>query len=232
MPSAEPRNEQELTVTDVVRRFGERAVLNGVSLRCSPGDTVAVVGPSGTGKSTLLNVIGSLDKPTSGSVRLGQDDITSLDASGLARYRARRVGFVFQDHHLLPQLTAIENVLLPTLAAAAGPGSRQQLVERARELLDRVGVLARAEAFPSQLSGGERQRVAIARALMNGPALLLCDEPTGNLDRDSGGAVVDLLLEAAERTGAIALMVTHNGEHAARFARRFELRDGLLGAVD
>lgn len=224
-------NRDTLTVRDLTRRFGDRWVLDGVSIECAPADTVAVVGPSGAGKSTLLNLIGSLDSPTSGSIRLGEQEVTELDARGLARHRARRVGFVFQDHHLLPQLTALENVLLPTLAAAAAgarAGDRRAAAQRALALLDRVGVRSRADAFPGQMSGGERQRVAVARALVNGPALLLCDEPTGNLDHESGSAVVDLLLESARELGVIVLMVTHNTEHAARFARRFVLRDGAL----
>lgn len=204
---------------------GPLEVLRGVSLRAAPGDTVAIVGPSGSGKSTLLNLIGALDRPTEGTVRWGNTEVTSLTGRALADFRATQVGFVFQDHHLLPQLTALENVLLPTLAPGA---ERTTARDRARRLLDRVGVLPRAEAFPARLSGGERQRVALARALVNRPGLLLCDEPTGNLDRDSGSQVVSLLLELAREQGVTVLMVTHNVEHAARFARRLQLRDGRL----
>lgn len=202
---------------------GALRVLDGLGLTAEPGETVAILGPSGSGKSTLLNIIGSLDRPTSGTVRLGETDVTSLEGSALAAYRATEVGFVFQDHHLLPQLSALENVLLPTLAAGTGDGAE----ERARELLERVGVGERAEAFPARLSGGERQRVAAARALINGPALLLCDEPTGNLDRESGDRLVELLGELAA-DGVTVLMVTHNTRQAGMLGRGLLLADGAL----
>lgn len=202
---------------------GASRVLDGLSLTAEPGETVAILGPSGSGKSTLLNIIGSLDRPTSGSVRLGEIDVTALDGPALAAFRAREVGFIFQDHHLLPQLTAIENVALPALAA----GSIDGATERARALLERMGVGARAEAFPAKLSGGERQRVAAARALINGARLLLCDEPTGNLDRESGARLVELLRELAA-DGVTVLMVTHNTEQAALLGRRLLLRAGTL----
>jgi ABC-type lipoprotein export system ATPase subunit len=221
-----------LTLSDVTKSYGDTAVLSGVSLTAQPGETVAVVGPSGSGKSTLLNIIGALEKPTSGTVRLGETDVTALEGKALAAFRAATVGFVFQDHHLLPQLTALENVLLPTLAARTPPAPPSQGGDwggaHARELLKRIGVERRADAFPAQMSGGERQRVAVARALINGPKLLLCDEPTGNLDRETGAEIVSLLLELAERQGATVLMVTHNTEHAARFARCLRLSDGRL----
>jgi lipoprotein-releasing system ATP-binding protein len=177
----------------------------------------------------LLNIIGSLDKPTSGTVRLGETDVVALEGKALATFRATQVGFVFQDHHLLPQLTALENVLLPTLPAGGGNKSAEAMA-----LLERVGVAHRADAFPSKMSGGERQRVAIARALINGAKLLLCDEPTGNLDRDTGTGVVELFLELAAQQGVTVIMVTHNVGHAARFAHTLELRAGALvplGAV-
>lgn len=205
---------------------GSVEILRGVSLAAEPGETVAIVGPSGAGKSTLLHIIGSLDRPTAGSVKLGEVEVTALAGRELAAFRARRVGFVFQDHHLLPQLTALENVLLPTLAV----GKNADDETRARALLERVGVAGRADAFPAQMSGGERQRIAIARALINGAGLLLCDEPTGNLDRDTGAAIIDLFLELAA-DGVIVLMVTHNLELAARLGRCYELRNGLLAPV-
>jgi len=207
---------------------GVVTVLGGVSLIAEPGETLAIVGPSGSGKSTLLNLIGSLDQPTSGTVRLGDVEVTALRGRALAQFRAKRVGFVFQDHHLLPQLTAAENVALPTLAPGA---DRREARERVRERLGQVGLQPRQDAFPGQLSGGERQRVAIARALINSPGLLLCDEPTGNLDRDMGAQVVSLLLELAAAQGVTVLMVTHNLEHASRFGRVLQLQDGRLSPL-
>ncbi|MGD9496292.1 MAG: ABC transporter ATP-binding protein [Armatimonadota bacterium] len=222
-----PENRRTLIVEGVSRVYetpaGPNTVLADVSLRVEPGETVAILGPSGSGKSTLLNIIGSLDRPTSGSVRLGPIHVTALDGPALAAFRAREVGFIFQDHHLLPQLTAIENVALPALAA----GSTDGAAERARALLERMGVGARADAFPAKLSGGERQRVAAARALINGARLLLCDEPTGNLDRDSGLRLLELLRELAA-DGVTVLMVTHNTEQARLLRRRLVLRDGTL----
>ena len=200
-------------------------VLHGVSLTVQAGETVAIVGPSGAGKSTLLHIAGSLDQPTAGKVMLGEVEVTALAGRELAPFRARRVGFVFQDHHLLPQLTALENVLLPTLAAQTPDAEA-----RARALLERVGVVERADAFPAQMSGGERQRTAIARALINGAGLLLCDEPTGNLDRDTAGAIIDLFLEVASE-GVTVVMVTHNLELAGRFERCYELRGGTLNPL-
>lgn len=218
----------ELVVTDLTKRYGappgQLTVLSGLSFRVDPGETVAIVGPSGSGKSTLLNIIGTLDKPTAGTVHLGDIEVTALEGKALADFRAARVGFIFQDHHLLPQLTALENVLLPTLA---GP-HRKDAEQHARTLLERIGVFARADAFPAQMSGGERQRVAAARALINGAQLLLCDEPTGNLDRDTAANLVSLLLELAETQAVTVLMVTHNVEQAARFSRCLALRDGVL----
>lgn len=244
-----------LVLDNVTKRFpgsdgAELTVLNGVSCVVEAGEAVAIVGPSGSGKSTLLNIIGALDKPTSGTVRLGDTDVTALAGRELASFRALRVGFVFQEHHLLPQLSALENVLLPTLAidrrdacptrvprltgvpctqsGAEGPVNREQ---RAEGLLERVGLTERQDAFPAQLSGGERQRVALARALINGAKLLLCDEPTGNLDRQTGASAVSLLLELASQQGVTVLMVTHNVEQAARFGRCLELLDGKLSPL-
>jgi len=218
-----PANDQ-LIVANVTRQFDGRAVLRDVGFQASPGQTIAVVGPSGSGKSTLLNVIGSLDKPDAGSVRLGDIDVTALAGLAAADYRARHVGFVFQDHHLLPQLTGLENVLLPTLATKSGG----DVVQRAKDLIAQVGVAARAHAFPAQLSGGERQRLAIARALINSPSLLLCDEPTGNLDRANALAVVEMFVALARRENVIVIMVTHNTELADKFDRCLHLVDGVL----
>jgi len=226
----------ELSVVDVSRQFDppEGAwVLRQVGLQVRAGETVAIVGPSGSGKSTLLNIIGSLDQATSGSVRLGDIDVTGLSADAAADYRSRNVGFVFQDHHLLPQLTGMENVMLPTLAGRGkGRGVEGErggdVRRRADELLERVGVASRAHAFPAELSGGERQRLAVARALINGPQLLLCDEPTGNLDHENGLKVVELFVELARRQGVIVMMVTHNLELAGRFDKCLRLHEGRL----
>ncbi len=206
---------------------GRLVVLKDASLGLGPGESVAVVGPSGAGKSTLLNIIGSLDRPTAGSVRLGDIEVGALKGAALAGFRSRRVGFVFQDHHLLPQCSALENVLLPTLAArdAGAPG-------RARELLERVGLGERLDSFPAELSGGERQRVAVARSLVNGPPLLLCDEPTGNLDHETASEVAALFLELSRERGVMLVVVTHNLEQAGLFGRCLELRDGVLHERD
>ncbi len=216
----------QLTVTNIAKSYpgavSVTTVVRDVSLTTQPGDTVAIIGPSGAGKSTLLNIIGSLDAPTSGTVTLDELVVNTLQGKALAAFRATRVGFVFQDHHLLPQLTARENVLLPTLAAHTKAGG-----EKTQQLLESVGVAHRADAYPAQLSGGERQRVAIARALINGAKLLLCDEPTGNLDHETAATIITLFLELAKR-GVTIIMVTHNAEHAARFGRVLELRDGEL----
>ena len=224
-----PVNGRLLKVSGVSKSFASgdgpaRHVLKDVSLECSAGTAVAVIGPSGSGKSTLLNIIGSLDSPDSGSVRLGDISVCELTGDGLTSYRAGEVGFVFQDHHLLPQLTARENVLLPSVAMHSAASA----AERASGLMESVGLTHRDDAFPAQLSGGERQRVATARALINSPGLLLCDEPTGNLDSEAGSKVVELLLELARNDNTIVLMVTHNADHALRFDTVLELRSGAL----
>lgn len=186
---------------------------------------MAVTGPSGSGKSTLLYILGTLDKPSSGEVQLDGRNLFLLNERQQAEYRNRNVGFVFQDHHLLPQCTVLENVLIPTLA---GDGAGLEEVARAKSLLERVGLGERMEHRPAQLSGGERQRVAVCRALINQPVLLLADEPTGNLDRASAEAVGTLLLEIAREQNTMLLCVTHSSELAARFPRHDELRDGKL----
>ncbi len=202
-------------------------VLDGVSFRLEAGEAAVVLGPSGSGKSTLLNIIGTLDSPDAGSVAVDGLEVTRLDPDGAAEYRRRNVGFVFQDHHLLPQCTAMENVLLPALAAEGTAGAEAKR-ERAMELLDRLGIAGLADRFPHQLSGGERQRAAIARALINRPRLVLADEPTGNLDRTSAETAAELLIESCRSDGAALIFVTHNLGLAGRFDRIFELRDGRL----
>src|SRR3972149_6636194 len=192
----------KLLVEDVTKEFPTRgaplAVLRGVSLELAGGENVAIVGVSGSGKSTLLNVIGTLDTPTSGRVALGGEDPSGLSEPALARFRSRNIGFVFQDHHLLPQCSVLENVLVPTIAA--GP-TRPEAHQRAVGLLERVGLSDRLEHRPAELSGGERQRVALARALVNRPVLVLADEPTGNLDRTTSERAGDPLLEVQRPAG-------------------------------
>jgi lipoprotein-releasing system ATP-binding protein len=207
---------------------GEVSVLRNVNLSASPGDAIAITGPSGTGKSTLLYIIGLLDSPTSGQVLVGDQNPHTLDVEGQAKFRNSTIGFVFQDHFLLPQCTVLENVLIPTLAQA-GAGAAQE--QQARQLLERVGLSHRMTHLPSQLSGGERQRVAVCRSLINQPQILLADEPTGNLDRRTAETIGELLLELAREQNSILLCVTHSSELAARFARRFELVDGQLAEV-
>jgi lipoprotein-releasing system ATP-binding protein len=200
-------------------------VLAGVDLDVSPGESVVVAGPSGSGKSTLLNLLGTLDEPTGGSVRLGGVDPFALSARALAAFRSRHVGFIFQDHHLLAQCTALENVLLPALALGRPDAAARQ---RAESLLERVGLADRAAHLPGELSGGQRQRVAVARALMNRPDLLLADEPTGNLDAHAAEAVGRLLAQLVADAGAMLVLATHDQELAALFGRRLLLRDGRL----
>jgi len=199
-------------------------VLRGVNLALSPGERLAIVGPSGSGKSTLLNILGTLDTPSGGSVRVGGVDPFGLDAKALAAFRSRSIGFIFQDHHLLPQCTALENVLLPRLALGASTTEDDR--RRAVELLGQVGLADRVTHLPAELSGGERQRVAIARALVNAPAVLLCDEPTGNLDSKTADTVADLLLSLTRET--ILIGVTHSEHLAGRFGRTMRMRDGEL----
>lgn len=202
-------------------------VLRGISLALGAGEALAVTGPSGSGKSTLLHLAATLETPTSGRIRIGGEAAHDLPERELAAFRSRRVGLVFQDHYLLPQYTMLQNVLLPTVAAGNGQGGAE---ERARALLGRVGLGARVDHRPAQLSGGERQRAAIVRAVINRPGLLLCDEPTGNLDAETAGSVADLLLELHAEEESALIVVTHSLELAARLPRRVELRAGLLAA--
>ena len=185
------------------------------------GEAAAIMGPSGSGKSTLLYILGALEPPTSGTVRLDGRNPFELPEKELAAFRNKQIGFLFQDHCLLPQCTVLENVLVPTLVAEPGPHH----VERARLLLDQVGLTDRLEHRPAELSGGEKQRVALARALIREPLLLLCDEPTGNLDRHSAEAVADLLLELHRKQQTILVVVTHSLELASRFPSRYELAE-------
>jgi lipoprotein-releasing system ATP-binding protein len=210
---------------EFVSEAGRLVVLNGTTLRMKRGEALAVTGPSGSGKSTLLYILGTLERPTAGSVRLLGEDAFGRSDADLARYRNEKIGFVFQDHHLLPQCNVVENVLIPALA---GGGAGEAESRRAAELLERVGLKNRLSHRPGQLSGGERQRVAVCRALINQPVLLLADEPTGNLDRTSAEAVGDLLLEMNRLQQTVLICVTHSAELAARFPRQAELVDGRL----
>jgi len=203
---------------------GPLPILSNISLSLSRGDAVSIVGPSGSGKSTLLYILGALEPPTSGSVSLEGRNPFELDERSLAAFRNKKIGFIFQDHCLLPQCTVIENVLTPTLVAE----SNGDYTARARTLLDQVGLTDRLDHRPAELSGGEKQRVALARALIMEPLLLLCDEPTGNLDHASGSVVASLLLELQARQQTILFVVTHNRELAARFPTRFDLVERQL----
>jgi ABC-type lipoprotein export system ATPase subunit len=208
----------------------EIPVLRGVSMTVQAGESLVVTGPSGSGKSTLLNIIGALDRPSSGTVKLDGKDLTVLPEKELARLRNRRIGFVFQLHHLLPQCTVLENVLLPTLPLQRGSG-REALVERAGTLLEKVGLAARSHHRPGQLSGGECQRVAVARSLINSPALVLADEPTGSLDGDNADQLSRLLIDLNQSEGVTLIVVTHSEELAGKMGRRLRLREGKLTPV-
>lgn len=205
---------------------GPLPILDDVSFTLQEGDALSISGPSGTGKSTLLYVLGALDPPTAGAVTLDGVNPYTLDEKKLAAFRNRQVGFVFQDHCLLPQCSVLENVLVPTLVS----GEKEDFSGRARELLARVGLADRLDHRPGELSGGEKQRGAIARALIRRPKLLLCDEPTGNLDRHNAQQVADLLLEINRQMKTILVVVTHSAELAARFPLRREMADRQLVA--
>ncbi len=201
-------------------------MLSEINMSLNAGDSVAVVGPSGSGKSTLLYILGALEPPTAGTVLLDGENPFDMDERSLAAFRNNKVGFVFQDHHLLPQCTVLENVLIPTLVAARGD---REVQGRALGLLDQIGLSSKAGCFPHELSGGEKQRVALARALVRRPRLVLCDEPTGNLDHDSTNAVAALLMDLHRSRQNILIVVTHNLELAARFGLRYRLIDTRLG---
>jgi ABC-type lipoprotein export system ATPase subunit len=207
-------------------------VLRDIDLQLGRGESVAIVGPSGSGKSTLLNIIGTLDFPDSGRVVLDGRDLATLKEAELAAVRSREIGFVFQLHHLLPQCTVLENVLVPTLAVGAGGARPAEAAEdRARRLLERVDLTARLAHRPGQLSGGERQRVAVVRALINAPKLLLADEPTGALDRAAADTLAQLLVELNREERVSLIVVTHAMPLAAQMGRVLELRDGTLVAA-
>jgi lipoprotein-releasing system ATP-binding protein len=203
---------------------GPLAILSGVSFSLKRGDAAAIMGPSGAGKSTLLYILGGLEQPTSGAVTLDGRNPFTLSEKELAAFRNQSIGFIFQDHCLLPQCSVLENVLVPTLVSNCIAG----YADRARDLLTQVGLGDRLDHRPAELSGGEKQRVALARALIRKPLLLLCDEPTGNLDQASADVVAALLLELHGRQETILMVVTHSAELAARFPSRYELRNANL----
>ena len=206
---------------------GPLSIVKDVSLELPEGSAVSIMGPSGSGKSTLLYMLGALEPPSSGTITLDDQNPFLLDAKKLAAFRNQSIGFVFQDHCLLPQCSVIENVLTPTLVAPVNGG----VDERARNLLNQVGLAGRLAHLPSQLSGGEKQRVALARALIMKPRLLLCDEPTGNLDQKSAEVVANMLLDIHAQANTILIVVTHSAELAARFPLRFELKNQRLETV-
>ena len=206
---------------------GALPVLTDVSFSLAAGDAAAIMGPSGSGKSSLLYVLGALEPPSSGTITLDGQNPFQLSPDGLAAFRNRSVGFVFQDHCLLPQCTVLENVLVPTLVAEDDGGD----AKRARDLVEQVGLSGRIDHRPGELSGGERQRVAIARALVRAPRMVLCDEPTGNLDRASADQIAALLLDLHHRQHGVLIVVTHSAQLAERFPIRFELQDRQLHRV-
>lgn len=211
-----------MKVSNLSKDFGSVQVLRNISFSFTGGTSVAITGPSGSGKSTLLHIVGTLEAPSSGRVEINGTDPFRLSEPELAGYRNAVIGFVFQDHHLLPQYSVLENVLIPTLVSKQKPDPTQ----RAHELLKRVGLVHRVSHRPPELSGGERQRVAIARALINQPGILLCDEPTGNLDTTTSETIADLLFELHGIEQNILIVVTHNLEFASRFQLRLQLADG------
>jgi len=203
----------------------EIVVLDGVSFTLQAGENMAIVGPSGAGKSTLLQILGALDRPTSGSVLVGGVDPFTMNENQQARFRNEKIGFIFQDHHLLPQWNVLENTLLPALATG---NPSVEVRDRAVRLLERVGLQHRMTHLPSQLSGGERERVAVARSLLLKPMVVLADEPTGNLDRHSAGNVSQLLLEVPQEENTVLIVVTHSSTLAAKMQRCYELNAGKL----
>lgn len=218
-----------LSISGICKHFptpsGPLKILDGVDLEMKRGENLAILGPSGCGKSTLLQIVGTLDRPTEGTVRLDGVDPFELPNRELSTFRNHRIGFIFQEHHLLPQLTALENVLLPVMAEQA---IDQAAVGRGQQLLEQVGLAARQHHRPAELSGGERQRVAVARALIRDPLLLLADEPTGSLDESNAQSIGQLLLDVQATAGAILICVTHSSQLAEVFQRRARLQAGKL----
>jgi len=225
-----------LEVSNVSKHYatprGPLTILSEVTFSLAPGQAAAIMGPSGSGKSSLLYLLGGLEPPSSGRVSLGGRDVFALSPAELADFRNTKIGFVFQDHCLLPQCSVLENVLVPTLVAHTdGAEKPADFPARARSLIEQVGLADRIDHRPGELSGGERQRVAIARALIRQPLLVLCDEPTGNLDPTSAAAVTDLLLDLHRRHNNILIVVTHSARLASHFTIRFDLANGRLNRM-
>lgn len=214
-----------ITTQGITKSFGSLQVLKGIDLHIDRGEIVSIVGPSGAGKTTLLQIIGTLDRPDSGSVHVDSVDVTTLSQKALADFRNRHLGFVFQFHQLLPEFTAIENIMIPAYIAGT---SQRQAKERAKELLDFMGLGDRATHKPAELSGGEKQRVAVARALVNNPAIILADEPSGSLDTQNKQELHQLFFDLRDKFGQTFVIVTHDEQLATLTDRTIHLRDGMI----
>lgn len=214
-----------IDIKGITKSFGSLQVLKGIDLHIDKGEVVSIVGPSGAGKTTLLQIIGTLDKPDSGDIIIDGTDVRKLGAKKLSEFRNRRIGFVFQFHQLLPEFTAVENVMLPAFIAGM---SKSEAKKRAMELLDFMGLSDRADHKPNELSGGEKQRVAVARALVNRPAVILADEPSGSLDSKNKDELHRLFFDFRDRTGQTFVIVTHDESLAKITDRTIEMKDGML----
>ncbi|MBR1484571.1 MAG: ABC transporter ATP-binding protein [Prevotella sp.] len=217
-----------ITIQNITKSFGSLQVLKGIDLHINKGEVVSIVGPSGAGKTTLLQIIGTLDRPDSGSVCIDQVDVTTLSQKKLSDFRNQRLGFVFQFHQLLPEFTAIENIMIPAFIAGKG---RKEAKSRAEELLSFMGLADRARHKPNELSGGEKQRVAVARALVNNPQVILADEPSGSLDTQNKQELHQLFFDLRDKYGQTFVIVTHDEQLATLTDRTIHMRDGLLSPL-
>ena len=216
-----------IKLSNITKSFGTLQVLKGIDLQIEKGEVVSIVGPSGAGKTTLLQIMGTLDTPDTGSVLIDDTDVTQLSQKEMARFRNQHLGFVFQFHQLLPEFTALENVMIPALIANR---SQKETKERAKELLDFLGLSDRAEHKPNELSGGEKQRVAVARALMNKPSVILADEPSGSLDSKNKAELHQLFFDLRDQLGQTFVIVTHDEALAVLTDRTIHLKDGMIEA--